>query len=204
MSFTARTISLAPDISFDQGVLWHDEWSLWVDAQRAAGRLIDAADDQSRALLREANAQARRLREEAQAQWQERIDTSRQQAETLLADIQRQWDEMQRHIDACAIAVARTALQRLGVDLSQEDRLRAAVSMAMEQLPAAPLRVMWPATSAEAPGTLDGVPVERAAELASATVALEADLATVVCDHEAAWAGVQNTLRDWLREQLDT
>lgn len=190
-AFVARRLDLALDAFDDAGCLSQDDHTALRGARALAQSHLASAQAQAHAVLEAAQAEAARLRAEA-------ADSARRLHSEHLAA----WEEARPQLEACAVAIARAALQRLGHELDDTVHLQAAVRSAVKALPESPVRLLVPGAADAAAWPLDaGVEVlPGAAEPGSVTVCGTAR--DVAVDLEAARWEVHCSLTDWLREQL--
>lgn len=189
--FIARRLDLPADAFDDEGCLTLEDLGALRGARLLAQSCLDAARAEADAERDAARAEAARVRAEAAAA-----------ALQLQADHQAAWRAAEEQLEACAVAIARAALLRLGHEMDDAQQLRAAVRSAVKALPEAPVRLLVPgaADAAEWPIEAGVEVIPGAAEAGSLTVCGTAR--DVAVDLAAARWEVQRSLGAWLREQL--
>jgi hypothetical protein len=158
------------------------------DARAQADQTLSMARRDADACLQAARAECDRLR-----------DTSHAQAAGLVAEVQQQWLGCIGQIEAAAVAIAREALRDFGAELSESERLVAAVRMALAQLPGEPVSLSLPRGCSWAPALPElGSAKVSNADLDVGDIELGTDSLTVAVNVDEGWAQVVNGLGLWL------
>ncbi len=199
MSFTARSMQLPDRALLLDGCVTPSALHCFSDARTVAQAIEDDARAQADEILALAQRDATACLDAARAEGDRIRATSHAQAVDLIAQIQRQWQVCIGQLEAAAVAVAREALRDFGTELSESERLLAAVRMAVAQLPGDPV-------SLSLPHGCNWEPVLP--ELASTKVShvdregrdieLGSDSLTVAVNVDEGWAQVVNELGLWM------
>jgi vacuolar-type H+-ATPase subunit E/Vma4 len=173
--------------------------------------LLAQAEKQAEAILARARQDAAKHLQACELQTQQTLQQAASQAHAdaraLNEQLQSQWDQALTLVQACALAIARLAFERVGAQFDLQQRIEAAVATALRELPSPPVRLWLPETAPEPAlpeSARRGQPpvIGRDSTLAGTAVAVEDGAVTIVNDFETARAAISNELMSWLKSLL--